>query len=91
MPHPSVVRAETGIAPDEGITSGSNSMEESGNAVRLAAATLRHHLLARAAEKLDVSTETLEVDDGLIQSRATNRSTTYWEIAEGGPIQTLWS
>ena len=33
-----VARAETGLAPDEGITSGSNSMEESGNAVRVAAA-----------------------------------------------------
>ena len=36
-----VMRAETGVAPDEGVTSGSNSMDESGNAVRLAAATLR--------------------------------------------------
>ncbi len=34
-----MVRAETGVAPDEGITSGSNSMEESGHALRLAAAT----------------------------------------------------
>ena len=31
-----IVRADTDSAPNEGITSGSNSMEESGNAVRLA-------------------------------------------------------
>lgn len=35
----------TGTAPDEGITSGSNSIEQSGRAVALAAATLRKHLL----------------------------------------------
>ena len=82
-----VVRAETGIAPDEGVTSGSNSMDESGNAVRVAAATLRHHLLALAARRLDVEVSTLEIDDGLIQSRATNRSTTYWELAGGKPFE----
>ena len=81
-----VVRAETGVAPDEGVTSGSNSMEESGNAVRLAAATLRHHLLALAANALDVAVESLEVEDGLIQSRATNRSTTSGELAGGKPF-----
>ena len=36
-----VLRADTVLAPNEGITSGSNSMEESGNAVRLATATAR--------------------------------------------------
>ena len=36
-----LVRAETGLSPDEGVTSGSNSMDETGNAVRLASATLR--------------------------------------------------
>jgi len=70
----------TGISPDEGITSGSNSMEESGNAVRLAAATARRHLLSLAAGALDVDVESLDVADGLVQSRGTNRSVTYWDL-----------
>jgi len=78
-----IVAVETGVSPDEGVTSGSNSMEESGNAVRLAAATARRHLLGLAAQALDVDIATLEVDDGLVQSRTTNRSTTYWELAAG--------
>ena len=45
-----IIRADTDGAPDEGITSGSNSMEESGNAVRLASATARRRLLQLAAE-----------------------------------------
>ena len=80
------VRTETGLSPDEGITSGSYSMTQTGHAVRLAAATARRHLLERAARALDVDPATLEVDDGRIHSRATNRTTSYWEVAEGKPF-----
>ena len=80
------VRTETGLSPDEGITSGSYSMTQTGHAVRLAAATARRHLLERAARALDVDPATLEVDDGRIHSRATNRTTSYWELAEGKPF-----
>ena len=69
------VRAETGLSPDEGFTSGSQSMAQTGNAVRLAAATARQHMLERAARALEVGIATLEVDDGTIHSRATNRKT----------------
>ena len=81
-----VVRPETGLSPDEGFTSGSQSMVQSGNAVRLAAATARRRLLERAARMLEVDIATLEVDDGTIHSRATNRNTTYWELAAGRPF-----
>ena len=80
------VRTETGLSPDEGITSGSYSMTQTGHAVRLAAATARRHLLERAAKALDVDPATLEVDDGRIHSRATNRTTSYWEVAQGKPF-----
>ena len=75
-----VARAETGLAPDEGITSGSNSMEESGNTVRVAAATARQHLLELAAESLGVPADTLDVDDGIIAARGTNRSISYADL-----------
>ena len=81
-----VVRTETGLSPDEGFTSGSQSMAQSGNAVRLAAATARRHMLEQAARTLEVDSATLEVDDGTIHSRATNRKTSYWELAAGRPF-----
>ncbi len=68
-----MAQVETGISPDEGVTSGSNSMQDSGQAVRLAAATARRHLIARAATQLDVDAASLELADGLIRSRDTNR------------------
>ena len=80
------VRTETGLSPDEGITSGSYSMTQTGEAVRRAAATARRHLLERAARALDVDPSTLEVDDGTVHSRATNLQTDYWELAEGRPF-----
>ena len=78
-----VARAETGLAPDEGITSGSNSMEESGNAVRVAAATARHHLLGLAADSLGVPADTLEIDNGIVAARGTNRSVSYADLLGG--------
>ena len=81
-----VARVETDLSPDEGLTVGSQSMAQTGNAVRQAAATARRHLLARAACVLGVDVATLEVEDGEIRSHATNRRTSYWELAADGPF-----
>ncbi len=81
-----VVRTETGRDPDEGITSSSLSMEDSGTALRAAAATARRHLVARAAEALGVAPESLDVADGVIRSRETNRSVSYGELQGGRPF-----
>ena len=78
--------ARTGLSPDEGYTSGSNSMEQSGHAVRLAAATARRELVARAARRLRVDPSTLEVREGLVRSRETNRTLGFGELVEGAPL-----
>ena len=70
-------------SPNEGMTSGSNSMEESGNAIRLAAATIRETLMELAARKLNTSVDSLEVLDGTISSRETDRTTNYWDLQGG--------
>ena len=88
MPFDRIVMAppRTGVSPDEGYTSGSNSMEQSGRAVRLAAATARRELIARAAKRLGVDAETLEVQDGLVRSRETNRTVRFSELVEDAPL-----
>ena len=78
--------ARTGGSPDEGYTSGSNSMEQSGHAVRLAAATARRELVARAARRLGVDAATLETGEGLVRSRETNRTLRFGELVEGAPL-----
>ncbi len=72
--------ASTAFSPDEGITSGSRSIQESGLALRHAAAEARGLLLERAARKLGVTLESLTVKDGVISARG-GGSATYWELA----------
>ena len=76
-----LVPASTATSPDEGITSGSRSIQESGIALRHAAAEARDVLLSRAAQQLGVSTEQLTVDDGVISARD-GRTLTYWALAD---------
>src|SRR5687768_4794477 len=52
---------DTSYSPDEGVTSGSRSIQEGGEALRHAAAEARELLFARAAAKLGVSLEQLTV------------------------------
>jgi len=81
-----VADRETGRVPDEGYTAGSRSMRDSAQAVRLAAATARRHLLEMAGEHLAADAGELEVEDGVIRVPATNRTTTYWQMAGGRPL-----
>ena len=75
--------ADTARGPNELLTVGSASMEESGAAMRQAAAEARRHLLDLAAVDLGVDVERLEVHDGTISARGTDRRTTYWELFAG--------
>ena len=70
---------DTSYSPDEGVTSGSRSIQEGGNALRHAAAEARELLLDRAAAKLGVSLEQLTVEDGVVSARG-GGSVSYWQL-----------
>jgi nicotinate dehydrogenase subunit B len=78
-----VVTADTAQSPDEGYTVGSMSLETSGNAIRYAAAEVRHTVLSVAHEELEAPRERLTVTDGTIADPVTGRSTTYWDLFAG--------
>ena len=67
-----VASVRTGKSLDEGITSGSNSIQQSGAAQRLACATAREWVIARAADQLKAQANALILEDGNITHRATN-------------------
>jgi CO/xanthine dehydrogenase Mo-binding subunit len=71
---------DTRYSPDEGMTSGSQSITDGGAALRYAAAEARDLLLQRAAGRLGVSLEQLAVTDGVVKARS-GGSATYWELA----------
>jgi nicotinate dehydrogenase subunit B len=70
----------TAASPNEGTTSGSLSVEQSGSAVRHAAAEARAIYLKSAAERLGVPSDSLSVEDGTIIGPG-NLRTSYWELA----------
>lgn len=76
-----MVRASTAFSPDEGVTSGSQSIQESGTALRWLCAEVRAIYLAAAADKLGVPADKLQVDDGSFLGEG-NLSTSYWELAD---------
>src|ERR1700710_1390544 len=59
-----MVRATTAGSPNEGVTSGSLSVQQSGRAVRQVCAEVRQIFLAVAAERFGVDTAALDVSDG---------------------------
>jgi CO/xanthine dehydrogenase Mo-binding subunit len=72
--------ADTSYSPDEGMTSGSQSITDGGVALRYAAAEARDLLLQQAAKRLKASLEQLSVADGVVKARS-GGSVTYWDIA----------
>ncbi|MBP2319852.1 CO/xanthine dehydrogenase Mo-binding subunit [Kibdelosporangium banguiense] len=68
----------TPITPDENLTAGSRSLEDSGTALRQVGAEVRACFLAAAADRL--GSPDLAIDDGVITSA--NGSTSYWELAD---------
>jgi nicotinate dehydrogenase subunit B len=77
---------ETGTVPDEGSTAGSRSMADSAQAIRLASATARRHLLQLASVRLASEPGELEVNDGLVRVIGTNRTVSYWQLAGDQPL-----
>src|SRR5215813_11112852 len=75
-----VAPVSTATSPDEGITSGSRSIEESGSALRQACAQARHLFLAAAADRLGAAAGALGVTDGEITTDAGGTGLTYWSL-----------
>jgi len=73
--------AATDLSPDEGITAGSLSIQQSGAALREVCAEARDLYLTIAAEKLAVPKEDLTVTDGRITG-SDGSATSYWELAD---------
>jgi CO/xanthine dehydrogenase Mo-binding subunit len=76
-----VAPVSTGGSPDEGVTSGSLSIQHSGSALRQACAQARALLLAAAAEKTGTPATALTVDDGQILAARRPTGLSYWALA----------
>jgi nicotinate dehydrogenase subunit B len=77
-----VVTADTRLTANEGYTSGSHSMQDSGTGIQYAAAQVRALLIAEAAKRLDVPAENLNTDNGAVVA-PDGRRLAYGELVAG--------
>ena len=81
-----VVLGDTSLVPNQGATIASETIQVTAVPLRKAAAQARQFLIARAAERLELSEQDLVVEDGLIRGRD-NRSVSYGELIAGETIR----
>src|ERR1700724_704496 len=79
-----MMRASTAGSPNEGVTSGSLSVQQSARAIRYACAEIRQIFLAAASDRLGVGIDALDISDGTISGPG-NIRTSYWELT--GDVQ----
>jgi len=80
--------ANTSSGPDEGVTSGSTSIAESGSALRVVAANVRALFVAEAARRWGVATDDVSVAHGTITAPG-GRQTTYGQLADAVDLRVL--
>jgi nicotinate dehydrogenase subunit B len=80
-----LVTADTQLTADEQYTAGSHSLQDSGTAVRNAAAQVRVILLGKAAERFALSADRLRVARGHIIAED-DRSVGYGQLVEGNVL-----
>ena len=76
-----VLSGDTDDAPDEGQTTGSQSIEVSGRSVRLVSAELRARVLDRLARRLNCSPSELSIEDGVFRRGDAPTGHDYWNFA----------
>jgi CO/xanthine dehydrogenase Mo-binding subunit len=81
-----VISGDTALSPNEGTTSGSQTMSHGGTAVREASAEVREILLGLAATKLGQPVDGMKVKDGTITA-ANGKTTTYWDLVVGKALE----
>jgi len=77
-----LVTADTARTPNEGYTAGSHSMQDSGTALRHAAAQVRQILAELAAKRFGIGAPAVTVRDGTFQA-PDGRRATYGELLAG--------
>ena len=85
-----LVMADTSVVPDDGITAGSMTTPRTLPPVRRAAATARELLVGMACAQWQLKPDEVEVRDGAITHKPTQRKITYAELAKSKDTATAF-
>lgn len=80
-----MLAANTAFSPNEAVTSGSLSIQESGAALRQVCAEVRHLFLQATAQQWGVSTTALRMEDGVVHA-PDGRHSSYWAWARQADV-----
>ena len=78
-----LVMGDTLLTPDQGVTSGSFSIEVGGMQIRQACATARAALVSEAAKSWKVAESGLTTADGMVRAKSGSRSVSFDELVGG--------
>src|SRR5450759_2649995 len=82
-----MVPAGTARSPNEAVTAGSLSVQDSGTALRYAGAEARAIYIEAAAARLGVNVADIDVEDGTLRVRGSDKQITYWELADNSLLE----
>jgi CO/xanthine dehydrogenase Mo-binding subunit len=81
-----IIQGDTALTPDQGTTFGSMSIANGGLQIRQAAATARQALIAKAATRLNVSSDRLQVTNGVVSTAPGAPGLSYGELVGGDQL-----
>ncbi len=81
LPRLDIVAGDTDAAPDEGMTTGSMSIEVSGTSVRIVCAEAHSLFIEQAARTLGCATAEISVQDGAVHRAGKPTGQDYWTLA----------
>ncbi len=78
-----LITGDTLLTPDQGVTSGSFSIQVGGMQIRQACATARAALVREAAKSLQLAENELTTADGMVRTKSGTRSVSFCELVGG--------
>ena len=76
-----IVRLNTSFTPNEGKTASSLSIPHSGSAIKAASFTLRINFLKYVFEKLHITQDEMNFENGIVTHKSSNKSFSYWDFS----------
>ncbi len=76
-----IVRLNTSFTPNEGKTASSLSIPHSGSAIKAASFTLRINFLKYVVEKLHITQDEMNFENGIVTHKSSNKSFSYWDFS----------
>ena len=77
-----IIKLNTDLSPNEGITASSLSVANSGSAIKAASITLKTSFINYALKYLNIQKDDMLFENGIIKDRKSNISLTYWDFSK---------